>query len=285
MAIFVIIAALIGAVLAAIIVIGAREPSRWNARGFGPFWFVAIKQDRGAHQPVALAPGVTRRWEVFADFTFIGPQDPYWTRFMLLSGGAAGSSPIVTDPDMRDAFIAELEIGRPPVFALGILRLLVATGLLKKPASDVSADLSQKGFRNELMPDRQQIAALLAKPKSYGPAMVNFLGYYPSARYAAARDGSAPATGAKAYQRYGIVAFQTVYRAGGHLVFFGRIRQTLRAASDGPCAGRWDDIAVMQYRTPEAILSMEHVPRYLAALPHRDAGLERSVVIASSPRP
>lgn len=282
---FIIIVSVVAAMIAAIIVIGAREPARRNARGFGPFWFVAIKQDGSVREPITLAPGVATRWEVFSDFTFIGPTDPYWTRFLLLSGGAPGTAPIVLDADVRDAFIAELEIGRPPVIALGILRLLVATGLMRKPPPDVSADLSQKGFRNELMPDTQQIATLLAKPKSYGPAMVNFLGYYPSARYAQLRPDAEPVTGARAYQRYGIVAFQTVYRTGGHLVFFGRIRQTLRAAQGGPCAGRWDDIAVMQYKTPEAILSMEHVPRYLAALPHRDAGLERSIVIASSARP
>lgn len=285
MTILIILAAVLAASFATLIVIGSREPGSRHARGLGPFWFVAIKESGAPPAPFQLAAGVTKRWEVSADFSFIGPPDPWWTRFMLLSGGKAGEAPITLAPDVRDAFIAELDIGRPPVLALGLLRLMVATGLMKRPPRDVSVDMSQKGFRNELMPDTQQIARLLAQPKDYGPAMVNFLGYYPSARYVPARPEKEAVSGAKAYQRYGIVAFQTVYRTGGHLVFFGRISHVLRAASDGPYAGRWDDIAVMQYKTPEAILSMEHVPRYLAALPHRDAGLERSVVIASSKRP
>jgi hypothetical protein len=74
---------------------------------------------------------------------------------------------------------------------------------------------------------------------------------------------------------------RTVYRTGGHLLFYGRIRQVLREASRGPTTGAWSDVAAMHYPNPGAILSMEHARDYRAALRHRDAGLERTVVIAS----
>jgi len=38
----------------------------------------------------------------------------------------------------------------------------------------------------------------------------------------------------------------------------------------------------MRYPSPAAILTMENVADYRAALHHRDAGLERTVVIAST---
>ena len=38
----------------------------------------------------------------------------------------------------------------------------------------------------------------------------------------------------------------------------------------------------MHYPNPAAILTMEHAPDYRDALHHRDAGLERTVVIAST---
>jgi hypothetical protein len=41
-------------------------------------------------------------------------------------------------------------------------------------------------------------------------------------------------------------------------------------------------IAAMQYPNPPAILSMEHALDYRAALDHRDAGLERTLVVAST---
>jgi uncharacterized protein (DUF1330 family) len=83
--------------------------------------------------------------------------------------------------------------------------------------------------------------------------------------------------------RYGIVAMRTVYRTGGHLLFTGRILSVLREAKAGPTIGRWDDVAAMRYPNPPAILSMEHAPDYHAALDDRDAGLERTMVIATTP--
>jgi hypothetical protein len=41
-----------------------------------------------------------------------------------------------------------------------------------------------------------------------------------------------------------------------------------------------EEPAAMRY-PPRVILSMEHVPEYRAALAHRDAGLEGTVVIAT----
>jgi hypothetical protein len=66
-------------------------------------------------------------------------------------------------------------------------------------------------------------------------------------------------------------------------LFYGAVAEVAHAPKSGPTVGAWHDIAAMRYPNPRAILSMEHVPEYRAALKHRDDGLARTVVIASSP--
>ena len=162
----------------------------------------------------------------------------------------------------------------------GVLKTLIALGILTKPDGPIVQDAQALSFRSDVMPSAASISRLLAQPQSYAPAMVNFLGYYKDAQYRAAQPG---VSGRTAYMRYGMVAMRTVYRTGGHLLFTGRILEVLREAKAGPTMGRWDDLAAMRYPNPPAILSMEHAPDYHAALDDRDAGLERTLVIATTP--
>lgn len=261
-----IILAGLAALIALAWAMGAREPV-FAISGGGPHWFVALK--RAKPGVLDLAPDVKVAWASRADFAFIG-DEAYWTDFLILSGGAAHAPPLALSADTQDAFIARVKLARPPKLALGVLILLIAVGVLSRPAGPVIKDASALGHNRAHLPSNESIAALLSRPEAYAPAMVNFLQYHPG-------DGRA------AYARYGRVAMRTVYRTGGHLLFYGRILEVLRAASAGPCAGAWDDVAAMYYSRPEAILSMEHAPDYRASLHHRDAGLTRTIVIASTP--
>jgi uncharacterized protein (DUF1330 family) len=269
-----IVIAALTASIALLWAIGAREPVYAISEGDGPHWFVALRGEAGA-----LAPDVTQRWASAADFALIGADDAYWHRFAILSGGDAEKMPIALDR-AEDAFVARVKLRRPPKPLLGLLKLLIALGVLNGPSGDIVQDAQALEFRSDVMPGADAIAALLAKPGEYSPAMVNFLAYRAQAQYSKPRR---EISGAAAYLRYGMVALRTVYRTGGHLLFTGRIVSILREAKAGPCAGRWDDVAAMRYPNPPAILSMEHAPDYRAALHHRDAGLERTVVIASTP--
>lgn len=262
----------VAALIALAWAIGRREPV-FAISLPGANWFVALK--RNAQFAPALAPGVRIAWSSRADSTFVGPADPYWTDFYILHGDA--TQPIQIDGAIEDAFIARVELFRPPPAVLGLLRLLIAVGILSKPSGPVLTDGHSIGHRSDVMPSAENIAKLLAKPANYAPAMVNFLAYYPTARYAQGGSGRA------AYMRYGRVAMRTVFRTGGRLLFFGRVREIVREADAGPCVGKWDDVAAMQYTAPGAILSMEHAPDYRASLHHRDAGTDRTIVIASTP--
>mgnify|MGYP001201244075 CR=1 FL=1 len=278
-----VILALIGLGIFLLRQIGGREPV-YHVSARAPAFFVALKYrgpQQAAEKPVA---GAEIRWSADADFTLIGGGEPYWDRFLIVAGGASDAIPLRLSGEVEDAYVARLALGEPPRLVLGVIRLLVATRIWRMPEGEVSADLGHTGFRSDAMPDPEAIGRLLAQPVTYKPSMVNFLKYYPAARYAGTDACRTPSSGRAAYNRYGIVAMQTVYRTGGHLVFYGRVEAVLREAKGGPTLGAWDDIAVMQYSEPKAILSMERVERYVKALDHRDAALERTVVIASTAR-
>lgn len=273
MTIALLIAAAFAAFVAALWLIGAREPAYAISTG-DPQWFIAVRGEVGA-----LAPGVGTTWSSRSDFTFIGAEDAYWHRFIIASGGDPSRLPIALD-SAEDAYVARIKLRRPPRLLICVLKLLIWCGVLSKPHGPLVLDAQSLSVRGDVMPSAAAIARLLAQPASYGPAMVNFLAYRTNANY---RGGAPGGSGRTAYMRYGIVAMRTVYRTGGHLLFSGRILAVLREAKAGPTLGRWDDVAAMRYPNPPAILSMEHAPDYHAALDDRDAGLERTIVIATTP--
>lgn len=234
--------------------------------GAGDAWFVALK--RGQSAPAFGSLNV--RWSSRADFVFIGAEDAYWTDFAILRGEQALVRQRVDEAGAEDAFVARIRLAAPPALAFGMLKALVVTRVLSRPDGSIAADVSGLGHDPKYLPSPATIARLRAQPAHYAPAMVNFLAY------------KRP-DGARAYMRYGRVALRTVYRTGGRLLFFGRVREIILAAKAGPCVGAWDELAAMQYNRPEGILSMEHAPDYRAALGYRDEGLDRTVVIASTP--
>lgn len=246
-----------------------------------PAWFVAIRYRPDAtQQTVQLPMGVRRKWSARADFTFVGTGERHWDRFMILAGTPRDAKlPIFLSAQIEDAYVARLRLQRPPVPVLGLLRLLHVIGVKRMPGGEVLRDPAHTGARLDAMPTRETIATLLARDRAYRPAMVNFLSYLPSANYAVGGDNSI--SGRKAYGIYGLVALQTVYATGGRLMFIGRVEETLLEPKAGLTTGRWDDIAVMEYTEPKAILTMEQIPKYRAALKHRDAGLDRTVIISS----
>lgn len=273
-----VLAALIGALAAALWVAGGREPVYRVSRD-GPAFVAAIKYAGAPTDPV-LAAGVTETWRGDARHGLIGPADPYWDRFLVLTGGTAGEMPLTLGTETADALVAEVRLMQPPRMALGAFRLLQVTGLRGIPDGETWHGEAQPGLRPEMLPAPDNVDWLLAQPDDFGPAMFNFLKYRETAAYDPPRDGD-PGTGADAYGRYGAVAMQTVMRTGGELHFAGRVRAILRPATGWEMGSDWDDLAVMRYPRPEAILSMERVDAYRASLKHRDAGLSDTVVIAT----
>jgi uncharacterized protein (DUF1330 family) len=104
---------------------------------------------------------------------------------------------------------------------------------------------------------------------------MNLLKYRAHSDYPA--DWSGPrGTGREADGRYGIVAVQTFTRLGATIVAAGPVEGAFigEAADEG-----WDDFVAIRYPSRRAFEAMVADPVYAASHVHRQAGLEKSVVL------
>jgi uncharacterized protein (DUF1330 family) len=127
-----------------------------------------------------------------------------------------------------------------------------------------------------LIPTPDQIQAL-AEQGPEGPlVMVNLLKYRKNAAYEPGRpEAKENLSGREAYQRYGMVAMQHVMKRGGGIVWGGPQKLVMI----GDDQNDWDDVVCVRYPSREAFLAMTQDADYLAAHYHREAGLERTVLL------
>ena len=119
-----------------------------------------------------------------------------------------------------------------------------------------------------IRPNVDQFAALAAEAAKNSGAvvMLNLLKF---------RAGE----GAHEYAAYGDAASKMVKALGGRVIYVGRCDQVLV----GDAANDWDAIAVVEYPSRQAFIDMVSKPDYQKAHEHREAGLERTVLIATTP--
>jgi uncharacterized protein (DUF1330 family) len=119
-----------------------------------------------------------------------------------------------------------------------------------------------------ITPNREQFAALAAAAeRDDGPVvMLNLLKFK-------------PAGGDREYGEYGDAATRMVRDSGGRIIYAGRCDHVLI----GDEAERWDAVAVVEYPSRRAFIEMVSRRDYQQAHEHREAGLERTVVIATTP--
>jgi uncharacterized protein (DUF1330 family) len=122
-----------------------------------------------------------------------------------------------------------------------------------------------------ITPNKEQFLALAQAPDEGPVVMINLL------KYAGGRGGD----GAQAYGRYGDVAVKMVEERGGTVLWLGRVDQVLIGDED---ADAWDAAALVQYPSRKAFIDMVSQPRYQEAHGHREEGLERTVLLACTPR-
>jgi len=248
-------------------------------------WFAAIKQTAtNDSNGYTLADSVETPWKVNSDFTFIGDQglEPYWDTLILLGSDKDLEHPLNFDKHVEDAYLVKLDAFEVPPLALSFFQFLHKVGLWRNPSGDARPDIDLGDIRADIGPTRESIEALFERPIEQKPMMVNFLKYYGVAQYPESGGEPYPnVSGATAYSRYGEVANKTVFSLGGEYILGGRIERVIHAANNGTTVGDWDEIAVMQYPSQTAILTMENSHPYRQALKHRNAGLERTVIISA----
>ena len=119
-----------------------------------------------------------------------------------------------------------------------------------------------------IRPNKQQFLDLMNASDEGPVVMLNLLKFKP-------RDGASD------YNQYGNSVVQMVEARGGKVLWLGKVDQTLIGDLD---ADAWDAVALVQYPSRKAFIDMTTSKEYDAAHEHRESGLERTVLLACTPR-
>ena len=122
---------------------------------------------------------------------------------------------------------------------------------------------------SSIVPNQEAFRALMADPDQSPIVMLNLL------KFKAVADG-AGGTGADAYRRYGDAVTKLVEARGGRVLWMGKPAHVLV----GEPSDEWDAVAIVQYPSPRAFIEMATSAEYLRIHGDREAGLERTALIA-----
>jgi len=125
-----------------------------------------------------------------------------------------------------------------------------------------------------IRPNKDQFLALASAPDEGPVVMLNLLKFKEKAT-------NGDASGASEYGKYSDVVVQMVEARGGKVRWMGRADQVLIGDED---ANAWDSVALVEYPSRKAFIDMVTAPDYEKAHEHRESGLERTVLIACTPR-
>jgi uncharacterized protein (DUF1330 family) len=129
-----------------------------------------------------------------------------------------------------------------------------------------------------IRPNREQFTALAQAPDAGPVVMLNLLKFKERTGDEGSADGAG--SGREAYGRYSDAVVQMVEARGGKLLWSGTADQILI----GDPAQDWDAIALVEYPSRKAFIDMVTQPEYERAHEHREAGLERTILIAMTER-
>ena len=118
-----------------------------------------------------------------------------------------------------------------------------------------------------IRPNKEQFIELMNASDDGPVVMLNLLKFKP-------RGGS------QEYGKYGESVTKMVEERGGQLLWQGKVDQTLI----GPVEESWDAVALVQYPSRKAFIEMTTSKEYDKAHDHREGGLERTLLLACTPR-
>ncbi len=126
-------------------------------------------------------------------------------------------------------------------------------------------------------PTKEVFAAFKANDRPGPIHMLNLVKLREQASY---QDGRT-ASGAEAYAAYGRESRPVFQRLGGRIVWQGKLELMLI----GPHAEYWDHCFIAEYPSVKAFVEMIRDPVYRQAVKHRQAAVEDSRLIRTSPMP
>ncbi len=119
---------------------------------------------------------------------------------------------------------------------------------------------------NQVQPGPASVQAFLAG-KDEPVVMVNLLKFKEKASYPDGRDPEL--SGREAYLRYGREMKKLVETAGGRFIFGGSVSGILL----GQVEELWDEVGLVEYPSPKALLQIASSPAFQEIEVHRIAGL------------
>ncbi|MBI3677022.1 MAG: DUF1330 domain-containing protein [Proteobacteria bacterium] len=132
-----------------------------------------------------------------------------------------------------------------------------------------------------ILPRADQFQTMMEKGPADGMVMVNLLKFRAKANYGADKpEAKENLTGRQAYRRYGAVAMKQVAAVGGRPVW-GGAQNFVMIGDNAP--NDWDEVVCVYYPSKDAFLTMTQNPDYQAGHYHREAGLERTVILCCQP--
>ena len=126
-----------------------------------------------------------------------------------------------------------------------------------------------------ISPNYEQFQQLAQSPEKGTVVMLNLLKFKERA------SGPTADSGGEAYRRYGDAAVKMIEEMGGRVLWAGRGDQILI----GDPEQDWDQVVLVEYPSRQAFVEMVSRQDYQQAHKDREAGLERTIVVACTPTP
>jgi hypothetical protein len=240
-----------------------------------------------AHDAAARASGGARSYFGRVDAVLLGtPQRFDWLAIdEFPSRELAAESLRLEIPHAKEALAEAVALAvrpaSPPRAALWIARGLAR--LLGRGAGQPKRALGQLRLESsEISPDPRALEAFLGAEPQRPLFMLNLNRHRERARYGGAETAGAT-SGAAAYRRYGLNTLPFLVRRGRGPVFLGEPIGLVVGDASEPLAGPWDELLLVHYRERAEMLDMLTAAAYQDGIPHREAGLARAALIATSP--
>jgi len=131
-----------------------------------------------------------------------------------------------------------------------------------------------------LYPTEDQVAKFAAGDPDRPIQMLNLLKYRDRAIYTQPVDNP-DCSGREAYKRYITAAGKSIQDVEGTLSWYGTIGNLLI----GGAGDDWDEALIVEYPTRNHLLRMFADPDYQATTIHREAALERTIILECAPHP
>lgn len=130
--------------------------------------------------------------------------------------------------------------------------------------------------------DRAQFEMFKSLPRDTPIEMLNLVQFFDEAQYPDDHSLAGKGlTGAQAYANYGAHSGPILKAVGGKIIWRGRFDVSLIGAPNE----RWDTMFIARYETAGAFMAMVTNPDYQKAVVHRQAAVENSRLIRTSPLP